>query len=58
MNQDMIPHIVGPSANICQLQHLFFALRGGSGGTFGVVMEMSTEAHPQIPIQVKVPLMY
>ena len=32
-------------------QDLFFALRGGGGGTFGVVMEMSTLAHPDKPMQ-------
>ena len=41
------------TANACQHQDIFFALRGGGGGTFGVVMEMSTEAHPQTPIQVR-----
>ncbi|KAF8831631.1 hypothetical protein HHX47_DHR1000464 [Lentinula edodes] len=39
-------------ANACQNQDLFFALRGGGGGTFGVVMETVTLALPRTPIQV------
>lgn len=29
------------TANACQNEDLFFALRGGGGGTFGVVLEAS-----------------
>ena len=43
------------TATACQHQDIFFALRGGGGGTFGVVMEMSIEAHPQMTIQVRIP---
>ncbi|KAJ3821172.1 hypothetical protein F5880DRAFT_1666568, partial [Lentinula raphanica] len=39
-------------ANACQNQDLFFALRGGGGGTFGVVMESTVLASPQITLQV------
>ncbi|KAI0333866.1 FAD-binding domain-containing protein [Cubamyces sp. BRFM 1775] len=35
------------TANACQNTDLFFALRGGGGGTFGVVMEATTRALPQ-----------
>lgn len=34
-------------ANACQNTDLFWALRGGGGGTFGVVMEATTEIIPQ-----------
>ena len=40
------------TANRCQNQDVFFALRGGGGGTFGVIMEVSTRAHPQQTLQV------
>ncbi|KAL4959597.1 uncharacterized protein BDV14DRAFT_184338 [Aspergillus stella-maris] len=39
------------TANRCQNQDIFFALRGGGGGTFGVVMEMSYSVHPKRPMQ-------
>ena len=38
-------------ANRCQNQNLYFALRGGGGGTFGVNLEMSIVAHPKTTIQ-------
>jgi len=41
------------TANACQNQDLFFALRGGGGGTFGVVMEMTTRVEPK-PIGLRV----
>ncbi|QRV95987.1 FAD-binding domain protein [Ceratobasidium sp. AG-Ba] len=34
------------TANACQNQDLFWALRGGGGGTFGVVMEITSEVIP------------
>ncbi|RAH72409.1 FAD-binding domain-containing protein [Aspergillus aculeatinus CBS 121060] len=40
------------TATRCQNPDLFFALRGGGGGTFGVVMEMSTLVHPDRPMEV------
>src|SRR2546430_9728058 len=33
-------------ANMCQNQDLFWALRGGGGGTFGVVTKMTLRTHP------------
>ncbi|KAG8680625.1 hypothetical protein FRC11_002206, partial [Ceratobasidium sp. 423] len=33
-------------ANACQNQDLFWALRGGGGGTFGVVLEATSEVIP------------
>jgi len=33
-------------ANACQNQDLFWALRGGGGGTFGVVARVTLETHP------------
>ncbi|KAF5315414.1 hypothetical protein D9619_007344 [Psilocybe cf. subviscida] len=37
--------------NECQNEDLFFALRGGGGGTFGVVMEASILASPRVTLQ-------
>lgn len=48
----VLPNGTYVTANTCQNQDIFFALRGGGGGTFGVVMEMSTRALPQLTIQV------
>lgn len=39
-------------ANDCQNQDLFFALRGGGAGTFGVVMEATVLASPPTELQV------
>jgi FAD/FMN-containing dehydrogenase len=39
------------TANRCQNQDIFFALRGGGGSTFGVNMEVSFRAHPKVTIQ-------
>ncbi|KAJ7848173.1 hypothetical protein B0H14DRAFT_3108904 [Mycena olivaceomarginata] len=38
-------------ANACQNQDLFLALRGGGGGTFGVVLEATLLASPAITLQ-------
>lgn len=34
------------TANACQHQDLFWALRGGGGGTYGVVTQMTLRVHP------------
>jgi hypothetical protein len=47
----VLPNGTYVTANHCQNQDIFFALRGGGGGTFGVNMEMSTLAYPQHPVQ-------
>ncbi|KAL4926697.1 FAD-binding oxidoreductase [Aspergillus undulatus] len=39
------------TANRCQNQDLFFALRGGGGGTFAVLTEMTTRVHPKKEMQ-------
>ncbi|CEJ93005.1 hypothetical protein VHEMI08625 [[Torrubiella] hemipterigena] len=39
-------------ANKCQNTDLFWALRGGGGGTFGVVMESTHQVEPAAPISV------
>jgi FAD/FMN-containing dehydrogenase len=36
------------TANRCQNQEIFYALRGGGGNAFGVNMEMTTRAHPRV----------
>src|SRR5437016_7914374 len=38
-------------ANACQNQDLFWALRGGGGGTFGIVTRVTVRSHP-IPERV------
>jgi FAD/FMN-containing dehydrogenase len=52
----VLPNGTLVTANRCKNPDVFFALRGGGGGTFGVVMEMSTTAHPQQTLQVIKPL--
>lgn len=47
----VLPNGTYVTANRCQNKDLFFALRGGGGGTFAVVMEMTTQAHPQLKLQ-------
>ncbi|KAL3464810.1 hypothetical protein BJX64DRAFT_297928 [Aspergillus heterothallicus] len=46
----VLPNGTYVTANRCQNQDIFFALRGGGGGTFGVITEMSTLAHPEKPM--------
>ncbi len=41
------------TANACQNTDLFYALRGGGGGTFGVVMESTFLAEPR-PLTIQV----
>ncbi|KAI0750023.1 hypothetical protein C8Q80DRAFT_1101175 [Daedaleopsis nitida] len=40
------------TANACQNTDLFFALRGGGGGTFGVVLEATMSALPNVAFPV------
>ncbi|KAJ7189102.1 hypothetical protein C8R46DRAFT_1244603, partial [Mycena filopes] len=40
------------TANACQNPDLFWALRGGGGGTFGVVVSSTHRVEQRIPIQV------
>lgn len=44
------------TANACQNTDLFYALRGGGGGTFGVVMESTFLAEPR-PLTIQVYVM-
>ncbi|KAL4787306.1 hypothetical protein BJX76DRAFT_345599 [Aspergillus varians] len=46
----VLPNGTYVTANRCQNQDIFFALRGGGGGTFGVITEMSVRAHPEKPM--------
>ncbi|QRV84879.1 FAD-binding domain protein [Ceratobasidium sp. AG-Ba] len=39
------------TANACQNPDLFWALRGGGGGTFGVVLEATSKVEPKISTQ-------
>ncbi|KAK8186483.1 hypothetical protein BC567DRAFT_253939 [Phyllosticta citribraziliensis] len=40
------------TANECQNQDIFFALRGGGGGTFGVNVEVTMKTYPKMSFQV------
>lgn len=44
------------TVNKCQNEDIFFALRGGGGGTFGVVLESTFVASPRVTLQVYVTL--
>lgn len=47
------PDGVARTANACQNEDLFWALRGGGGGTFGVVLESTSRVEPApMPIAV------
>ncbi|KAM5541134.1 hypothetical protein V8D89_005063 [Ganoderma adspersum] len=48
------PDGVFRTANECQNQDLFFALRGGGGSAFGVVLEASHRTEPKLAIQAAV----
>jgi FAD/FMN-containing dehydrogenase len=51
------PDGVYRTANECLNSDLFWALRGGGGNAFGVIMESSSVVEPkQIPLSVCVPL--
>ncbi|KAJ0425698.1 hypothetical protein BJY00DRAFT_298348 [Aspergillus carlsbadensis] len=47
----VLPNGTYITANRCQNQDLFFALRGGGGGTFAVVTEASFLVHPKKAMQ-------
>lgn len=49
----VLPNGTYVTANRCQNQDMFFALRGGGGGTFGVLMETTSRVHPIVPFQVR-----
>jgi hypothetical protein len=38
------------TANACQFSDLYFAIRGGGGGSYGVVTSMSVKAYPSKPV--------
>ena len=44
----VLPNGTSVTANRCKNPDVFFALRGGGGGTFGVITEMSTLAHERV----------
>lgn len=48
----VLPNGTYVTANRCQNQDLFFAMRGAGGGTFGVLMETTSKLHPAVPMQV------
>ncbi|KAH9849044.1 FAD-binding domain-containing protein [Lenzites betulinus] len=48
------PDGVFRTANACQNSDLFFALRGGGGSAFGVVIESSHRTEPQLTLQASV----
>ncbi|KAI1789969.1 FAD-binding domain-containing protein [Ganoderma leucocontextum] len=52
--QVVTPDGVYRTANECQNQDLFFALRGGGGSAFGVVLESTHRTEPKFVIQTAV----
>ncbi|KAE8323130.1 FAD-binding domain-containing protein [Aspergillus sergii] len=48
----VLPNGTYITTNRCHNTDLFFALRGGGGGTFGVITEMSVLAHPDKPMEL------
>jgi FAD/FMN-containing dehydrogenase len=48
----VLPNGTYITTNRCQNQEIFFALRGGGGGTFGVVTETTSRVYPEVPLQV------
>lgn len=48
----VLPNGTYVTANRCQNQGIFFALRGGGGATFGVVTETTARVFPEVPLQV------
>ncbi|KAL2863989.1 uncharacterized protein BJX67DRAFT_362191 [Aspergillus lucknowensis] len=47
----VLPNGTHVTANRCQNQDLFFALRGGGGGTFAVITEMTSRVYPKKEMQ-------
>ena len=52
----VLPNGTYVTANRCQNQDIFFAMRGGGGATFGVLAEMTTHLYPAVPMQVSLHL--
>lgn len=53
----VLPNGTYVTANRCQNQDIFFALRGGGGGTFGVITETTARVFPEVPLQVSEPVL-
>lgn len=50
----LLPNGSVVTTNRCQNQDLFFALRGGGGGTFGIVLSTTSHVYREVPMQVGV----
>lgn len=48
----VLPNGTYVTANRCQNQEIFFALRGGGGASFGVVAETTARVFPEVSLQV------
>lgn len=48
----VLPNGTYITANRCQNQEMFFALRGGGAASFGVVTETTSRVFPEVPLQV------
>ena len=48
----VLPNGTYVTANQCQNQDIFYAIRGGGGSTFAVNMEVTYRAHPRVTLQV------
>ena len=51
----LLPNGIYVTARRCINEDIFFALAGGGGGSFGVIMDMNTRVHPRVIIQVMSP---
>ena len=52
----LLPNGTVATASRCQNQDLFFALRGGGGGTFGILLSTTSRVYPEVAMQVSLML--
>ncbi|OAX79350.1 hypothetical protein ACJ72_06331 [Emergomyces africanus] len=50
----VLPNGTYITANRCQNQDIFFAVRGGGGASFGVITETTARVFPEVPLQMAV----
>lgn len=49
----LLPNGSVVAANRCKNQDVFFAMRGGGGGTFGILLNVTSHVYPEVPMQVR-----
>jgi FAD/FMN-containing dehydrogenase len=52
--ETVLPNGTYITANRCQNQEIFCALRGGGGPAFGINMKVTAKAHPQMKSRVRI----